>query len=286
MKKYISIVFTVDVMRSSLITILLSSKKRTGLLLLLKEKPITIEEINDKLDTNSVAILPQLKKLKEIGLVAHEDKVYDLSPLGKIIVRKMEPLVKALRLLEDHYDYWSGLKPGEIPPSFFKRMEEFVTHIPERYHGDDTYSVCQRMIEAFRNSKKVFLIISDPNSKYPGICAEHAKKGSNVSVILTHNVFEKYIFEFKKDLDALLLLDNSDLYILDNNIVPPTVVVTDTMVLTCFFSGKNTPDKNGNMLGFGEEAVSWGLELFEYFKALAKPFIPEPSNPAKFKQRA
>ncbi|MDR7667026.1 ArsR family transcriptional regulator [Methanosarcina sp. Z-7115] len=91
-------------MRSSLITILLSSEKRTDLLLLLKKKPQTIEEINDELDTNSVAILPQLKKLKENGLVVQEDRVYDLSLLGKIIVRKMESLVKAFRYLENNYD--------------------------------------------------------------------------------------------------------------------------------------------------------------------------------------
>ena len=62
-------------MRSSLITILLSSEKRTDLLLLLKEKPRTIEEINNELDTNSVAILPQLKRLKENGLVVQEDRI-------------------------------------------------------------------------------------------------------------------------------------------------------------------------------------------------------------------
>ena len=110
-------------MRSSLITILLSSEKRMDLLLLLKEKPRTIEEINDELDTTSVAILPQLKKLKEVELVIYEDKVYDLSHLGKIIVGRLEPLVKAIRLLEDNYDYWSGLKPGEIPSGFFNRLE-------------------------------------------------------------------------------------------------------------------------------------------------------------------
>ncbi len=91
-------------MRSSLITVLLSSEKRTELLLLLKEKPRTIEEINNELGTNSVAILPQLKKLKENGLVIQEDRVYDLSLLGRIIVRKMESLVKAFRQLEDNYD--------------------------------------------------------------------------------------------------------------------------------------------------------------------------------------
>jgi Predicted transcriptional regulator len=104
MKKYISIIFTLGMMRSTLITILLSSEKRTDLLLLLKEKPRTIEEINNELDTNSVSILPQLKKLKENGLVIQQDKIYELSLLGKIIVRKMESLVKAFRKLENDYN--------------------------------------------------------------------------------------------------------------------------------------------------------------------------------------
>ncbi len=91
-------------MRSNLITILLSSEKRTDLLLLLKEKPQTIEEINNELDTNSVAILPQLKKLKEKGLVIQHDKMYELSLFGKIIVRKVESLVKALRQLENDFN--------------------------------------------------------------------------------------------------------------------------------------------------------------------------------------
>jgi len=103
MKKYILTVFAVEIMRSNLITILLSSEKRTDLLLLLKEKPRTVEEINNELDTNSVAILPQLKKLKENGIVIQEKKIYELSLLGKIIVRKMESLVKALRQLENDY---------------------------------------------------------------------------------------------------------------------------------------------------------------------------------------
>jgi predicted transcriptional regulator len=112
-------------MISSLITILLSSEKRTDLLLLLKEKPRTIEEINDELDTNSVAILPQLKKLKECELIIHEDRVYDLSPLGKIIARKMEPLIEVIRLLEESYeDYCSGHKSGRIPECFFKLTEK------------------------------------------------------------------------------------------------------------------------------------------------------------------
>jgi predicted transcriptional regulator len=272
-------------MRSSLLTILLSSEKRTDLLLLLKEKPRTIEEINTELDTNSVAILPQLKKLKEYELVFQEDRVYTLSLLGKIIARKVESLVKSFRLLEDNYDYWSGLKPGEIPPGFFKWMEEFAAYNPGRYHGDDTSSVYQEMKESFSSSKKILLIISSLNSCYPGICTEHARKGSEVSVLLTQPAFEKFTTEFKKDLETLILFENSRVYVLENNIVPPMVAVTDTMVLTCFSCGTSLNGSN-NLISFGNEAVKWGLEIFEFFRALAKPLVPELINPGDTKSES
>lgn len=271
-------------MRSSLITILLSSEKRTDLLLLLKEKPRTIEEINAELNTNSVAILPQLKKLKENELVVQENRVYDLSLLGRIIVRKMEPLVKTFRLLEDNYDYWSGFTGG-IPAGLFKRMEEFVAYNPGRYHGDDISSVHQEMTESFCNSKKILLIISSINSCYLGICKEYAKKGSKVSVLLTQPIFETFMTESKKELDTLLFLENSEVYVLENNIVLPTVAVTDTMVLTCFSSG-NSQNESNNIVSFGDEAVQWGLDLFEYFRTLAKPLISELANPGDVKPKS
>jgi predicted transcriptional regulator len=107
-------------MRSSLITILLSSEKRTEVLLLLKEKPRTIAEINEELNTNSVAILPQIKKLKEFELITHEDKIYDLSPLGKIIVKKIEPLIELIKQLDESCeDHLQGIKQKRVPSDFF-----------------------------------------------------------------------------------------------------------------------------------------------------------------------
>jgi predicted transcriptional regulator len=280
MKKYIFIVFAVELMRSSLITVLLSSEKRTDLLLFLKEKPKTIEEINSELDTNSVAILPQLKRLKENGLVVQEDRVYSLSLLGKILVRRMESLVKAFRLLEDNYDYWSGVKPGGAPLVLFKLMEELMVLIPDRCQCGDASSVHREMTEAFCSSKHILLIISHRDLRYPGICAENAKKGLKVSIIFTQPAFEKFAEEFKEELDTLLPLENFEIYVLDGDVTPPTIAVTDTMVLTCFSTGKSDETDNNTMVSFGEKAVRWGQETFEYFRVLAKPLAPAPSNQA------
>jgi predicted transcriptional regulator len=260
-------------MRSPLITVLLSSEKRTDLLMFLKEKPRTIEEINSELDTNSVAILPQLKRLKENGLVVQEDRVYSLSLMGKILVRRMESLVKAFRLLENNFDYWSDINSGRVPPIFFKLMEEFMSYMPDGYQGDSSL-VYEKMTEAFCSSKQILLIISCPDLRYFDICAEYAKKGLKVSIILTQKLFDKFAEEFKEELDTMITLENSEVYILGNDITPPTLAVTDTMVFTCFPSGKSNESNSTTIVGLGEKAVNLGREIFEHFRALAEPLVP------------
>lgn len=263
-------------MKSSLITVLLSSEKRTDLLLFLKEKPGTLEEISSELDTNPAAILPQLKRLKESGLVVQEDRGYSLSLLGKIIIRRMESLVKAFRLMEDDYDYWSGVKQGVAPLVFFKLMEELMTLVPEQALGEDPSSAYQEMAEAFCNSKRILLIVSQSDLCYPGIYAENAKKGLKVSIIFTQSIFEKFTEELKAELESLFLLENLDMYLLNEDFTPPSLAVTDTMVFVCFSADKSDGNENNTMISFGEKAVHWGQETFEHFRALAKPLAPLP----------
>ncbi|WP_410509799.1 winged helix-turn-helix domain-containing protein [Methanosarcina hadiensis] len=265
-------------MKSSLITVLLSSEKRTDLLLFLKEKPRGIEEIISELNSSQVSILPQLKRLKESGLIVQEDKAYSLSLPGKILVRRIESLVKAFSLLEGDYDYWSGVKSGGSPLVFLKLMEELMALVPDQPEDEDALSENQKITEAFRNSKQILLIMSECNLYYPEVCIENAKKGLTVSIIFTQPIFEKFTEEFKEELDTLSLLENFNIYVLGEDLIPPSLIVTDRMVSACFSSGTGDDKGNNTIVIFGEKAVNWGKETFEYFRTLSKPLNTIPSN--------
>ena len=56
-------------MNPGLLDLILFSEKRKDFLLLLKEGPKGIEETLEKLQVPRTAILPQIKKLKDIGLI-------------------------------------------------------------------------------------------------------------------------------------------------------------------------------------------------------------------------
>ena len=130
-------------------------------------------------------------------------------------------------------------------------MEELMAFFPARYYGEDASSMYREVTEAFCSSKQLLLIISCSHMSYPSICAEHAKKGLKVSVIMTRLIFEKLAEGFKEELDTLILFENSEIYILGNDIAPPTVAVTDTMVLTYFSSGKMDDSEDNSMVVFG-----------------------------------
>ncbi|MDY0245375.1 MAG: ArsR family transcriptional regulator, partial [Methanosarcina mazei] len=67
-------------MSNSLLELIFLSEKRKNLLLFLKEGPKNIEEIKTNLDTSAVAILPQIKKLRDDSLVFRTEDSYFLSP--------------------------------------------------------------------------------------------------------------------------------------------------------------------------------------------------------------
>lgn len=102
-------------MNSSLLDLILFSEKRKDFLLLLKEGPKSIEEILEKLQVSRTALLPQIKKLKEENLVIHENDIYRLSLIGKIIVEKMQPLLYTLAIFEKNEDFWAERKLTPIP---------------------------------------------------------------------------------------------------------------------------------------------------------------------------
>ncbi len=103
-------------MKIELLGTLFLSDKRKDLLLLLMEEPRNIDEIKDILNVTSSAIMTQIKILISQGLITHEDDLYKLSDIGKVVVKKMIPLLNTLGVFSENKDYWENHNISAIPP--------------------------------------------------------------------------------------------------------------------------------------------------------------------------
>ena len=76
-------------MKTELMGTVLLSEKRKNILLMLIERPTTIDEIKNSLTGTTSAIMAQIKILIEQGLIEQNNDEYRLTYIGKIIIKKI-----------------------------------------------------------------------------------------------------------------------------------------------------------------------------------------------------
>ena len=188
-------------MNSPLLELIFLSEKRTDLLLFLKDEPKTISEIKKTLNVGPVAILPQLKKLRENFLILKTGDVYSLSPLGIAVAGRMQAMVDVLNVFGSKYDYWANHAVECLPAPLRKRIGELAnctfSEPPDRTRLFEPH---REFVENLMNSKKINGIASIFHPLYPSLFLTFAKKGVDISILVTLPVYERIKEEFGAEL--------------------------------------------------------------------------------------
>jgi predicted transcriptional regulator len=148
-------------MNSSLLELVFLSQKRTQILLFLKENPKAITEIREFLHMSSVAILPQLKILRENSLVIKKGDIYSLTPLGIAIAGRIQPMVDLIKVFGTQYEYWANHAIECIPAPFLKRIGDLSEcTFSEHLCNTHLYEIHKEFVENFMKAKKLSGIVS------------------------------------------------------------------------------------------------------------------------------
>jgi predicted transcriptional regulator len=258
-------------MNLGLLDLVLFSEKRKDFLLLLKEGPKDIEEILEKLQVPRTALLPQIKKLKEESLVIHDDGMYRLSMIGEIIVEKMQPLLDTLSVFEKNEEFWAGRKLAPVPPHLIKRINELGDYRLIEPDLSHTFDLNQEFVKNVYNSSYVHLFYSYFHPQFPALFLNLAKKGIEISIILSEAVYLRLVEDFKEEGKEFLRMENSSLYILEKKEVeiPALIAVADRIVSLGLFSESGRFDRQ-HVVSFERQAMKWGEELFEYYRDMSR----------------
>jgi len=256
-------------MNSPLLELIFFSEKRKELLLFLKEGPKTIAEIKVYLDAGLVAILPQLKKLRENSLVLKKGDVYSLSPLGIAVAGRMQAMVDILNVFGNNYDFWANHAVECIPVSLRKKIGELskctFSEPPDRTRLFEPH---KEFVENLAKSKKIKGTASVFHPSYPSLFLYFAKMRMDVSLIVTPPVYERIKDEYGAELRGFLKFKNASLYVCSKK-MELSHVVTDTFLsLTLPFSD-GTFDHKEDVLCFDSVALQWGEDLFAYYRNLS-----------------
>jgi predicted transcriptional regulator len=244
-----------------LMELIFRSERRRNLLIFLKDRPRSINEIQEHLCTDSVAILPQLKKLKDRKLVIQKDHTYELSVMGKVIVEKMPPLLDTLEVLEDNFDYWSRRNLEGIPQVLRYRMYELKNCKLIRPDLSHMFELDPKFVENFLLSRKILGFSSYFHPSYISLYKEIAKKEVEISLMLTEPVLNRFKADYSENLQTLIESDYVNLSIFPKNSKLAGFTVTDRFFLLTVFPQIKSFEHE-SLFSSEPQALKWGTDLF------------------------
>jgi predicted transcriptional regulator len=258
-------------MSPGLLDLILFSEKRKAFLLLLKEGPKNIEEILEKIQVPRTALLPQIKKLKEDGLVIHEGGLYKLSIIGEIIVEKMQPLVETLQIFEKNENFWIDRKLSPIPPALMKRINELGNyHIiePDLSH---TFDLNAEFVNYLFASSSIRIFFSYFHPQFPDLFLRLARKRIEMSLVLSEAVYSRFHEDFRTEGEEFLKMENTKLFILEKKgiEIPAVVASTDKVMVLGLFNENGRFDRQ-YIVSPNQRVIKWGEDLFEYYRNMSR----------------
>lgn len=254
-------------MKTQLVNLLLFSENRKNLLLLLAKKPRSIDEILDLLQIPRASLLPHIKKLKEECLILQKGNTYSISILGDILVRKARPLLDAASIFEENDYYWSYRRLDSIPFHLLKRIGNLKGSKliePGLDHGFDLFP---ELINHFTGSSKVMFLFSYFHPQIPSFSLELAKKDTQVQLILSKDSFDRLSGDFRDAGEKILEKKNASIFMHTGTPLetPALIAISENTLLLGFFN-KKRKFEGQYLLSFEHRALSWGIELFEYYR--------------------
>jgi predicted transcriptional regulator len=256
-------------MKISYIDLIFSSDKRKKILLQLKEGPKNMDELVDHLNVGPTSVYPQIKLLKEGNLLYRENNLYELTPIGKIVVEKMKPFLDTVETFEDKYDFWRMHRLDSIPPHLLKRISALKCSIfAKSLNEGSMFSPHEEFVENISNSKFVKGISPFIHPLYPKMFLHFAERNIDVSLVVTESVFKRLKTEFRSEIEKFLALDNTRIYV-HNKEIFISCAVTDCFLSLGLFYDKGVYDHINDIISFEPEALYWGEELHTYYESIS-----------------
>ena len=256
-------------MEGSLIDIIINSEKRKNVLLLLMEGDKSRDELKVSLNTTSTALIPQIKKLKECGLVIQNDDYYTLTNMGKILVANMLPLLNAIEVLEENRNYWLNRDLNGVSESILKRVGELGNCIIIEPDRNYLFEFPKEFTENITKSNYIMAFNAYFHPEYPGLYSRLAEKGIDISLVLTSSVYERFEKDYDEEIRKFMDFKNTEMLVSDEKTGLATLFSTDRFLFLSFFNNQGHYDHT-ILMSFDRGALQWSKELFLYFKDKAE----------------
>ena len=260
-------------MKKPIVEVLLASEKRKNVLLLLMDGQKEMEVLLKSLKTTRTALLPQIKMLKESHLISKLDgDTYKLTTIGKLIVEEMVVFLRTTDMFGENRDYLGTHLIDFIPSYLLKKLPQLGSCNIIDISICDFFDAEKDLLEKAITSKHWLQITSTLHPEFHEFYVEMIEQGTDVSVIITQEIYEKLKHDYYDDFKELIDIELISFYAYPKSLEFVSFILADQCINFRLFTQEGKYD-NKKILICSPNALDWGKELFEYYRRQSTPII-------------
>lgn len=247
----------------NIVKFITGSDTRVKILHSLKEGALDLGSIRNETGINSSTLLHAMNKLKDNNLVVKSKDGYNLTNVGMIQLMLLIDLIKAFSTLYSHKDFWLNHQMRDIPEPLLKGIGDLGDCEMVKATSINILKPMTVITEIISEAKTVKGVVPIFQPGFIELIEGLAKRGSDVKLILTEELFGMIKSEHNGLFKVLLSKDNFDIWVTGRS-VKVAFAVTDSAIILGLFTKDGAYDMSKNLVSHSNEAISWGTKLFKY----------------------
>jgi predicted transcriptional regulator len=251
---------------------------RRNILLCLKEGKKSLAALRSSLQkisssatisakVSSSTIIHGLRELEKSDLVFEDkDRNYLLTNIGRMITMKLLDFTSAVDVLRKQKRFWSEHDLSGIPDHLLEKIG--LLKDSEIIHIDvlDIVKTHSSYISFIKKAKWIKGVSPIYSPDYTTVFKELIEKNINTNLILSESVYNK-----STQIIGLENLKNAiSTYGLEISVIHEKLSVAFTVTESFFslglFNNNGVYDNTQDLVSTDENAIRWGIELFEYYR--------------------
>jgi predicted transcriptional regulator len=250
-----------------LIQAIYSSRLKIQILLSVARNPKTLSELRDITGSTSQAIIPKIRSLEGLSLIEQVNHGYAITPVGRILVSKIEDFVMTIGAIMKHREFWATHEIEGIPRPFLDQIGDLISSDVKFDTTDNMFHVYSHFVEILQQAVYIHGISSVMSMQIADVLAERIIGGVPVELIVSRNVGEALMQEpFLSKIQQLKPYQNFRVWMIDEPLHLGITVTDKHLSLGLNKKIGAVYDSSADMYSSDPQARDWAERLFQYYK--------------------
>lgn len=251
------------------------SELRRNILINLNEGKRSLGDLRDEMQVSSTTILHALKELEKNNITFQDkDKNYSLTNIGRVVALKMLDFNDAAETLRKHEKFWIEHDLSGIPQHMIEKIGWLRNSDVMQINALDIIKTHISYVNFIKAAKWIRGVSPIYSSDYTTVFKELVDRNVEINLILSRAVLNKLINDLGlENFKNALVIYSLDILVSDEDL-RVAFTVTDSYLSFGLFTKDGVYDTAYDLVSTDYKAVSWGYELFEYYRKKAKKYNP------------